>query len=258
MTFFSFPRNQSSMLNSMRLTNAFTAALLGINLFSCGSDKASQQAVATVAKQAVTKDSIVAATPATTHLDACGERMKEFLRWYLDLMDYEKPSSEYSSVRFKIPISPETDSALAARVAPEQRSSTKYYQIDWHSVDSYLAMLGKSGYFSKSYLQEKRASLLRRGKALDAAKMEDGEPEGFEADEVFWMMELYAPSDIDRVRVYRVPNAKIRDGIYELPVELPGDEKSSFLLYTKKENGRCVIDSVARLFNGEYSSVGNK
>ncbi|GAB3723188.1 hypothetical protein GCM10027594_04100 [Hymenobacter agri] len=246
------------MLNSTRFANSFMAALFGISLIACDSDKSSQQTVANAGEQAVTKDSVVAATPATTHLDACGERMKGFLRWYLNLVDYEKPHPEGSSVQFKIPITPETDSALAARITPEQRSSTKYYQMDWHSVSSYLAMLGKSGYFSKSYLQEKRASLLKRGKALDAAKMEDGEPEGFEADEVFWMMELYATSDIDKLRAYRASNAKTRDGIYELPVALPGDEKSSFILYTKKENDRCVIDSVARLFNGEYSSVGNK
>ena len=184
--------------------------------------------------------------------------MKGFLHWYLSLVDYEKPNPEYSGLNFKIPVTSETDSSVAASVRPENRSSTKYFQMDWRSVESYLAMLEKSGYFSKSYLQKKRASLLRRGKALDAAKMEDGEPEGFEADEVFWMMELYATSDIDRLRVYRASNAKTRDGIYELPVALPGDAKSSFLLYTKKENNRCVIDSVARLFNGEYSSVGNK
>ena len=242
----------------MRPTNSFIAAFLGINLFACGSDKSSQQAVATVAEQTITKDSVVAATPAIIRLDACGERMKEFLRWYLDLVDYEKPHPEGSSIQFKIPITPESDSALAARVTPEQRSSTKYFQMDWRSVDSYLTMLEKSGYFSKSYLQEKRESLLRRGKALDAAKMEDGEPEGFEADEVFWMMELYASSDIDRLRIYRTSNAKVRDIIYELPEALPGGEKFSFLLYTKTENDRCVIDSVARLFNGTYSSVRNK
>ncbi|MBH8557802.1 hypothetical protein [Hymenobacter negativus] len=258
MTFFLFLRNQSLMLNSMRIINLFVAALLGSCLFACGSDKSSQQASATVAKQADAKDSVVTAAPAITHLDACGERMKGFLRWYLSLVDYEKPNPEYSGLNFKIPVTSETDSSVAASIRPENRSSTKYYQMDWPSVDNYLAMLGKSGYFSKSYLQEKRASLLHRGKALDASKMEDGEPEGFEADEVFWMMELYAPSDINRLRVYRAPDNKVRDGIYELPESLPEGEKFSFLLYTKNENGRCVIDSVARLFNGEYSSVGNK
>ncbi|MDO7854254.1 hypothetical protein [Hymenobacter convexus] len=242
----------------MRLFNSTVVAILGICLLACGSDKSSQQTVATSPKQPFTQDSVVAAAPVSTHLDTCGERMKGFLRWYLDLADVEKPHPEGSSVQFKIPITPETDSAVAAQVTSDQKSSTKYYQMDWRSVDSYLAMLGKSGYFSKSYLQEKRTSLLRRGKALDEARMEDGEPEGFEADEVFWMMELYAASDIDGLRVYRAPNKKVRGGIYELPESLPEGEKFSFLLYTKTENGRCVIDSVARLSNGEYSSVGNK
>lgn len=243
----------------MQLTNSFIAVLLGICLLACGSDKSSQQVVATTVGEPVdAKDSVVTATLAITHLDACGERMKGFLRWYLSLVDYEKPNPEYSGLNFKIPVTSETDSSVAASVRPENRSSTKYFQMDWRSVDSYLAMLEKSGYFSKSYLQEKRVSLLRRGKALDAAKMEDGEPEGFEADEVFWMMELYAPADIDGLRVYRGLNTNVRNGVYELPESLPEGEKFSFLLYTKVENGRCVIDSVARLFNGEYSSVGNK
>lgn len=167
--------------------------------------------------------------------------MQGFLRWYLALVDYEKPAVEGAHVQFKWPITADTDSAFAAKVKPEDRSPTKYVQMNWPSVDRYVATLRRSGYFSQSYLQEKRESIIERGKALEAAQLEDGILEGFDADEVFWTQELFEPGDVDRLQPY--PDARLKPGhfAYKVPTAVP---YFGFLLYLKNENGACVIDSV--------------
>lgn len=186
--------------------------------------------------------------------------MKDFLRWYLNLTDYEKPHPDGSNFRLKWPITSDTDSASAASMKPENRSTTKFVQMDWPSVEKYLVTLDQSGYFSKSYLQQKHASLVQRGKALDAMKMEDGVPQGFEADEVFWTQELYEAPVIDNLRAYQGPGLAAGQAAYKLVMPGPPDsEEWAFLLYTKMEQGKCVIDSIAHLRGGqEHESLGNR
>lgn len=225
----------------MRFATPLVAASFGVFLFACSQDKPAASTAPAEAGLPAAPDTAVAAAP-PTHLDACGERMKGFLRWYLALVDYEKPAVEGAHVQFKWPITPETDSAFAASVQPEDRSPTKYIQMNWPSVDKYVATLRRSGYFSQSYLREKRASIIERGQKMEAAKMEDGVFEGFDADEVFWTQELYEPGDVDRLQPY--PDAALRPGqfAYKVPTAVP---YYGFLLYLKTENGTCVIDSVA-------------
>ncbi|MCB2378890.1 hypothetical protein LGH70_14910 [Hymenobacter sp. BT635] len=233
----------------MKFIPAMTMAALGLLAGACGTDSPGNTA-ATPPKAARNSGKVANGLAAT---DACTTRLREFLRWYLATTDYENPDPNRLGFTFKIPVNAQTDSAVAASIAPDQVSPTNYMQVDWPSVDNYLATLEKSGYFSRSYLQEKRASIERRGKAFDASHLEDGEPEGFEADEIFWMMELYAPADIALLSAYRSAQLKPGAVAYRLPAE--GDPNFQFLLYTKKEQGRCVIDSVAHLRDGRPESI---
>ena len=236
----------------MKTVKFLSLCLLGILASSCGNDKAAKSAASVSDSTFVKKPvAIVKEQP-----DACIERMKAFLNWYLVQTDYEHPGTDIKVVSFKFPISANTDSAFLAKLGPDDRSPTKYIQINELSIDRYVESLKKSGYFSTSYLKEKEASLERRGKALNAAHMEDGEAEGFEADEVFWMMELYDKANILNLKPYSSP-LKSNGIVYELPPTANNDNVG-YLLYTKGENGRCVIDSIAHLRDGKPESLGNR
>jgi hypothetical protein len=225
----------------MRFATSLAAAAICLFLGACGTEKSAETTPSAATEQPIDTDTVVAVAP-PTHLNACGERMKGFLRWYLAQVDPQKEHPEGTYVSFKWPITPETDSAFAAGVKPEDRSTTKYIQMDWPSIDKYVATLRKSGYFSESYLREKRASIIERGKAMEAEKMEDGVFDGFDVDEVFRTQELYEPGDVERLQPYKDARLKPGSFAYKVPTAVP---YFGFLLYLKNENGQCVLDSVA-------------
>jgi hypothetical protein len=235
----------------MNTIKSFTIGALSMLILGCGTDKPAKSPDLTEAAKPISTAST------QSELDACGKRMQSFLSWYLAQTDIEHPGTDLKHFSFKFPVSPGMDSAFVSKLGPDDKSSTKYIQMNWPSVDRYLESLKKSGYFSKSYLAEKKASIQRRGKAYDASHMDDGEAEGFEADEVFWMMELYEPSTITKLKPYHDPALKSSSVAYALP-GIYGDDDVGFLLYTKSENGRCVIDSIAHLRNGKPESLGNR
>ncbi|GAA3998154.1 hypothetical protein GCM10022408_06140 [Hymenobacter fastidiosus] len=236
----------------MKSAKSLSICLLGVLAGSCGNDRAAKSA-ASVSDSTFVKNPVASVTKQP---DACSERIKAFLNWYLIQTDYEHPGTDIKSVSFKFPVSANTDSAFLAKLGPDDRSPTKYIQINEPSIDRYIESLKKSGYFSVSYLQEKKASLERRGKALNAAHMEDGEAEGFEADEIFWMMELYDKANISNLKPHSSP-LKNNGVVYELPPTANNDNVG-YLLYTKGENGRCVIDSIAHLRDGKPETLGNR
>lgn len=235
----------------MNTIKSFATGVLSIMLLGCGTDKSVKSPDLIETKKSA--DTAIK----QLELDACGKRIQSFLRWYLVQTDIEHPGTELKQLSFKFPVSPGMDSTFVAKLGPDDKSSTKYIQLNWLSVDRYLESLKKSGYFSKSYLAEKKASIQRRGNAFEASHMEDGEAEGFEADEVFWMMELYEPASISKLKPHNDPSLKSGSAAYELPA-LYGNDDVGFLLYTKSEDGRCVIDSIAHLRYNKPESLGNR
>ena len=237
----------------MNFAIKLAVAALCIIAFGCETDKPVNSKESTHISNA--KDSSVAdiSKPVSA---PCSKRIKDFLRWYLKFEDNGKDSA----LIFNFPVTPSTDSAFVADLPRENVSSTRYIQMNWPKVENYLAVLQESGYFSSSYLQEKRKSIRKRGQALEARQMDDGEPEGFEADEIFWIMELYEPSDIEHILPYKNSQMKAGTSAFEVPVlttDQEGSDKFSFLVYLKNENGRCLIDSIAHLRAGKQISIMN-
>jgi hypothetical protein len=243
----------------MRFFTSLAAVAICLLLSACGGDKPAKISAPTVAERPAAVDAIVVNHPAT-HLDACGERMKSFLRWYRESTNGEKPDATHGGSWFKLPVDAAKDPEYAAKVPPQERSSTKYVEVNWPNIEQYLRWLGKSGYFSESYLQTKRASMTRRGKALEVAKQEVEVFDGFEADEVFWTQELYEPPTVDHLQAYQEPGLAAGQTAYKLVLDgAPTDDEWAFLLYTKSEKGRCVIDSIAHLRGGrQHESLGNR
>jgi hypothetical protein len=224
----------------MSIASKFAITALSILAFSCGTDKSAETSASTSAAE---KPSIAVATMPNAD---CTERMKSFLQWYLNFYDNQPDSTRFIQA-MRYPGNPVLDG---------KPDTTRYALVDRKRLDSFMASLKKSGYFSTSYLQEKNKSIIERGKALQAARMNDGVFEGFAADEVFWMQEMYEPADISRISLFKSSQLKPSTFAIEVPTaDQEGMDKFGFLLYLKNENGLCVIDSVAHLIAGKPESI---
>lgn len=225
----------------MNFTSKLAVAALNILAFSCGTDKPAETNFST-STVSVSSTSVVA----TVNADTCTERMKLFLRWYLAFYNSHPDSTLFTQFA-KYPGNP---------ILNGKPDTTNYVLLDRKRLDNFMNTLKKSGYFSTSYLQEKNKSIIERGKALQAARMNDGIFDRFAGDEIFWMQELYEPNDIAKISLFK--SARLKPG--SIAIEVPtatqeGMDKFGFLLYLKNENGLCVIDSVAHLSAGKPESI---
>ena len=179
--------------------------------------------------------------PASTDADACLEHTKGFLRWYYRYFDRNDTSTRF----INFPLTGEEDAATLAQVRGNI-SSTPYIQLNRRKLAVYLDTLRRSGYFSDSYLAALRASIVQRGQDLEEAKQPDGVPEGFDADEVMQGQDIYQPGDIDKLAAYQPANLKPGTLAYRLHLlsECEGCADFSWYFYLKRENGRCVVDSI--------------
>lgn len=167
----------------------------------------------------------------------CLPRLKEFLRWYPAFTERRDTTDDF----FNIPLAGDETPEMLADLPRGSISRSGYMELNRPKVDNYIAKLRRSGYFSASYLAEKRASILKRGAAVEAQKMrENGVPEGFDADEVFGMQDFWEPQAVDNLKPYAAPGLAPPAQAYRLRLE----PEFTILLYTKPEGGRCVVDSI--------------
>jgi len=207
-----------------------SSALLGLLLWSCKPDRPAET------PQQTSPETAASSSVPTAAAAPCPERVKAFLRWYARY--YER--GDTSTYFINSPLTGEEDSATLAKMPRDNISSTKYMQLNRRKLAVYLDTLRRSGYFSASYLAATRASILERGRDLEARKIEEGVPHGFDYDEVLNTQDIYDLKDIDKLKVYRPAN--LSPGTQAYSLTLPPD--FTWYFYFKQENGRCVLDSV--------------
>jgi hypothetical protein len=150
-----------------------------------------------------------------------------FLVWYRD--NYEKTHPFYI-------VTEKNDSSI---IHGKWGDSTTYYSVNFKGTEMFLQFLNSSRCLSPKYLENKRTSFKERAAELAEYKQWDGPPDGFSAEEIFYLNDLeeYFP---------KISKAKITDLI------IKGDSASCkvdifegfrFKL-SKYNNGKWLIDEI--------------
>ena len=175
-------------------------------------------------------------TAAAVRASECLPRMKEFLRWY--------PTHEGDSTTYfvNIPLNgDETPAVRAQMLRGVNVSRSGYTELNREKLEHYMEDLRRSGYFSASYLTEKRALVLRRGAEMEAKKItEQIVAKVFDASEIIGVEFFWGPETIDQLKPYEAPGLVPPAQAYQLLLS----SKTYILLYTKPEGSRCVVDSM--------------
>jgi hypothetical protein len=102
-----------------------------------------------------------------------------FMKWYRD--NFDKLNQFYL-------MSDNDDSTHM--INGKWGDSTVYYTVNFKGTEKFLEVLNSSGFLSKKYIDNKRKSIRERSIELANAKQSDGPPDGFSAEEIFYLNDI--------------------------------------------------------------------
>ena len=176
----------------------------------------------------------VAASPAppaaTSAPKDCPATVRTFLQWY-----YQNQERLATYVVLSYPQS----AAAAFEVPPGHVSKSGRYELNEPGLAQYIGLLDSTGFFSASFLANKKQELARKAGRLTSFRPDDGPPPGFDADLLFYSQELYEPEDLGSLRL-KPGAAAGQSAVVVLPIM---DRRWEFTV--AQQSAGCVITAIA-------------
>ncbi len=195
--------------------------MIAATLAACGGPES-----ATVVRQPPAANSAPAAIMVSND---CRASVRDFLEWY-----YQNQERLATYVVLNYP----QIASGAYEVPPGHVSKSGRYELNELGLTQYIALLDSTGFFSSSFLSNKKQELASKASKLASFRANDGPPPGFEADLLLYTQELYEPEDLDNLRLKPSVTGK-QASVVVLPIM---DRRWEFVV--AEQNTRCVITDI--------------
>ena len=219
------------LLNS-RMMKSTPVLLLAALLWGCGGPETSTATgeQTTPPEQAAAQDATpTGPAPPANLIETCAATVRQFLGWY-----YQNQERLATHLVLRYP----KTAADAHEVPPAHVSHSGRYELSEPGLAEYVQLLDSTGFFSVSFLANKKQELTRKAHRLAAFNPADGAPPGFDAALLLYTQELYELEDIASVHL-KPAAAAGQPAVFVLPVM-----GRQWEFTVTEQNGRCAITNI--------------